>query len=211
MSAASELIEIHVAELRQLFNSIDPSPFEEKDLDPKAEEFIVGWAREAPLQAALALRVYLDRPAGRLEETTALTEAVHQFFAGREQVTRRRLKQMFRVGRISLAIGILFLGISLAAGSLVESAVGEERLGGMLREGLLIGGWVAMWRPLEIFLYDWWPLRADIRLFSRLSRMPIQIRYTGSDIEAWRQDWPAVLARHPRAPLTDTPGFSLPQ
>jgi len=57
MGAASELIEIHVAELRQLFNSIDPSPFEEKDLDPKAEEFIVGWAREAPLQAALALRV----------------------------------------------------------------------------------------------------------------------------------------------------------
>jgi hypothetical protein len=206
MSAASELIEIHVAELRQLFNSIDPSPFEEKDLDPKAEEFIVGWAREAPLQAALALRVYLDRPAGDLEETTALTEAVHQFFAGREQVTRRRLKQMFRVGRISLAIGIFFLGISLAAGSLVG-----ERLGGMLREGLLIGGWVAMWRPLEIFLYDWWPLRADIRLFGRLSRMPIQIRYTGSDAEAWRQDWPAVSARQPRAPLTDAPSLRLPQ
>jgi hypothetical protein len=211
MSAVSELIEIHVAELRQLFNSIDPSPFEEKDLDPKAEEFIVGWAREAPLQAHLALRVYLDRPAGHLEETTALTEAVHQFFAGREQVTRRRLKQMFRVGRISLAIGILFLGISLAAGSLLESAIAPERLGGMLREGLLIGGWVAMWRPLEIFLYDWWPLRADIRLFGRLSRMPIQIRYTGSDAEAWRADWPAVAPRQHRAPLADTPGLRLPQ
>jgi hypothetical protein len=39
------VIEVHVSELRQLFNAIDPSPFRDKDLDPKAEEFIVGWAR----------------------------------------------------------------------------------------------------------------------------------------------------------------------
>lgn len=45
----------------------------------------------------------------------------------------------------------------------------------MLRESLLIGGWVAMWRPLEIFLYDWWPIRADARLFDRLAAMPVRI------------------------------------
>jgi hypothetical protein len=39
------VIEVHVSELRQLFNAIDPSPFRDKDLDPKAEEFIVGWAK----------------------------------------------------------------------------------------------------------------------------------------------------------------------
>jgi len=40
-----ELIEVHVTELRLLFNPIDPSPPRERDLDPKAEEFIVSWAR----------------------------------------------------------------------------------------------------------------------------------------------------------------------
>jgi len=39
------VIEVHVGELKQLFNAIDPSPFRDKDLDPKAEEFIVGWAK----------------------------------------------------------------------------------------------------------------------------------------------------------------------
>ena len=58
-----EVIEVHVAELKQLFNAIDPSPFREKDLDPDAEEFIVGWDRETPGDALLALVVYLDRPA----------------------------------------------------------------------------------------------------------------------------------------------------
>ena len=42
------VIEVHVDELKQLFNAIDPSPFRDKDLDPKAEDFIVGWAKELP-------------------------------------------------------------------------------------------------------------------------------------------------------------------
>jgi hypothetical protein len=46
----------------------------------------------------------------------------------------------------------------------------------LLRESLVIGGWVALWRPLEIFLYDWWPLRADRRLFQRLSEAEIEIK-----------------------------------
>jgi len=48
-----QVIEVHVAELNQLFNAIDPAPFRERDLDPDAEEFIVGWAREVPADASL--------------------------------------------------------------------------------------------------------------------------------------------------------------
>src|SRR5579862_6591369 len=58
------VIEVHVGELKQLFNAIDPSPFRDKDLDPKAEEFIVGWAKDLPRDATLALVVDLDREAG---------------------------------------------------------------------------------------------------------------------------------------------------
>ena len=62
------VIEVHVAELKQLFNSIDPSPFRNRDLDPKAEEFIVGWAKDMPRGAPLAILVDLDRPAGLPDE-----------------------------------------------------------------------------------------------------------------------------------------------
>src|ERR1700694_2117409 len=47
------VIEVHVGELKQLFNAIDPSPFRDKDLDPKAEEFIVGWPRSCPVTQRL--------------------------------------------------------------------------------------------------------------------------------------------------------------
>jgi hypothetical protein len=40
---------------------------------------------------------------------------------------------------------------------------------------MTIIGWVALWRPLEIFLYDWWPLRATQRLYERLSEMSVKV------------------------------------
>jgi hypothetical protein len=67
----------------------------------------------------------------------------------------------------------------------------------MVREGLLIGGWVAMWRPIEIFLYDWWPIRAEARFYDRLSAMPVRIVYAGGGPrDAPRSDGPALPARH---------------
>ena len=70
------IIEVRVAELRQLFNAIDPSPFNQRDLDPKAEEFIVGWSADLPGDAALALVVHLDRAAGMADEAIALRNAI---------------------------------------------------------------------------------------------------------------------------------------
>src|SRR2546421_8344287 len=80
-------IEVHVAELKQLFNAMDPSPFRERDLDPNADEFVIGWAREAPRNVPLALLVRLDRAAGPPGESAALREAIHDYFNHRALIT----------------------------------------------------------------------------------------------------------------------------
>ena len=186
-------IEVRVDELRQLFNAMDPSPFRERDLEPAAEEFIVSWAREIPRDAPLALVVYLDRAAGPPDEATNLRDSVHAFFTYREQITRRQLSQLFRIGRTSLAIGLLVLVASFALGDRAAQWLEGHRVGGLLREGILIGGWVAMWRPLEVFLYDWWPIRSQARLYRRLAEMPVRIEYASAPAgDAWRNDWPTA-------------------
>jgi hypothetical protein len=48
-----------------------------------------------------------------------------------------------------------------------------------LSEGLLIAGWVAMWRPLENFLYDWWPIAGNCRVLQRLASANVELRTTG--------------------------------
>ena len=187
------VIQVHVAELKQLFNSIDPSPFRNKDLDPRAEEFIVGWAKEMPRDVQLALVVDLDRPAGLADEAAVLRDAIHEFFLQRAQAFRRRLRELFRDGRTSLVIGLVVLAAAIALGDFLASLLKGHRIAEILRESLTIGGWVSMWRPLEVFLYDWWPIRNEARLSDRLAAMPIRIRYmnTGPP-ETWKGDWPVV-------------------
>lgn len=190
----SNVIEIRVAELRQLLHSIDPSPFRERDLDPRAETFIVEWARELPTDAPLSLLVHLGRACGPEDEAAILGDAVHEYFTQRALDSRRQLRNLFRRGRISLMIALVFLTAALAASDLIDG-VSQSGFAKVFREGLLIGGWVAMWRPLEIFLYDWWPIRAETRLSERLSSMPVSIDYNEmASRDAWQVDWPAVAA-----------------
>ena len=172
-----EIIEIRMAEIQQVFNRMDPSPFQEKDLDPRAEEFIVGWAREASRNAPLALSVHLDHTNNPQEEAEVLRESIQEFFSNRALVSRRKLRQLFRVGRTSLVVGLMFLAACVVAGEVVAKAMDGSRLGEILRERILIGGWVAMWRPLEIFLCDWWPIRDEARLYDRLGAMPVWIKH----------------------------------
>lgn len=167
-----EHIHVYVGDVTQLFNPMDPSPLIEQDLDPRAEEFIISWAREAPRGAPLALTVHVDRtetiPGG-------VPNAISEYFRYRADVTRRRLRELFRVGRVSLLIGLLALALTIAVVNFLASTFSGVAVLDLLREGVLIGGWVAMWRPLEIFLYEWWPIRRDIQLFERLGAMPVDV------------------------------------
>jgi hypothetical protein len=173
--SGAEVIEVHVSELTQIFNSFDPSPFHDKDLDDDADEFIVGWAKEFPRQKPLALRVHLDKPAVTSEMANALREAVHAFYARRSTLATQRLRELFRVGRTALVIGLAFLAACLFASNRIAKAWPASSPAEIVRESLLIGGWVAMWRPLEIFLYEWVPILRDRRLFDRLSAMVVRI------------------------------------
>ena len=170
-----ERIEVHVGELKQLYNAMDPAPFRERDLDPKAEEFIVDSARELRRDAPLGLIVRLPRPAGGPEEIAVLRQAVREYFAQRAAATRAQLRRLFRNGRWALLIGLAFVAVANLVGDQVADLVGNYNYGRFLHESIVIGAWVALWRPLEIFLYDWWPILGEARLYDRLSAMQVQV------------------------------------
>jgi len=77
-------------------------------------------------------------------------------------------------GRSSLLIGLVFLSVCLI---LSKALLGHESStwAVIARESLTIAGWVAMWRPMQIHLYDWWPLRRRGRIYEKLSHMPVEV------------------------------------
>ncbi len=168
------LIQMRLRTLGQLFNSMDPSPFTERDLDDEAAEFIVAWAQECRRHEHLALEIRIDAAAGPEADDATVVDAVHNFFAYRADMARRQLREHLRQGPPALVIGLLFL----AAATLASRWVGIRwpgAMGQVAAEGLLVGGWVAMWRPFEIYLYDWLPIRRRRRLLQRLATMPVRL------------------------------------
>jgi hypothetical protein len=173
---APQRIEIFVDKIEQLFNSMDPSPFHEKDLDHDAEEFIVSWAREYPRRDRFKLIVHVNQsPQAFSEELVEV--AVRNYFAYRARLSAMELKRLFKQGRTSLAIGLLFLAACFLIREFLLRRT-DEAIFRFARESLTIAGWVAMWRPMQIFLYDWWPLRHLGRIHEKLSRMPVELRLT---------------------------------
>jgi hypothetical protein len=168
-------IEININRLPQLFNSLDPSPFHERDLDQAAEEYIVGSAEEISHHRPLALVIHL--PADQVPEpgTLNLADAIHNFFAYRETHERRRLRLLFRDGRVALAIGLGFLFCCVILRELIYSFE-HSAASDIFGEGMLIIGWVAMWRPLEIFLYEWVPIRRRCQILGTLSTIPVTVQ-----------------------------------
>ena len=101
---------------------------------------------------------------------------MQHFFARSAQAQRRTLRELFRVGRLSLGIGLITLAAAFGAGDLVTSINGN-RLTRIIAESLVIGGCVAMWRPLETFPYEWWPILARARRYDRLGAVSIEFVY----------------------------------
>jgi len=143
-------IKLKLHDMGQLFNSMDPSPFIEKDLDDDAEEFIVSWAQEISSDAPIRLRVYLEQWPAEAPQDLIRT-AVRNYFAHRARITNLEFKGLLKQGRTSLFIGLGFLSVCLVLSKvLLGSDTGTWAA--VAREGLTIAGWVAMWRPMQIYL-----------------------------------------------------------
>jgi hypothetical protein len=169
-------IELRLRRLEQLFDSFDPAPFHEKDLDGDAEEFIVSWAREYPVGTPLVFRLHLPEDQRQPDAERVVTGAVHNYFAYRADLARLELRRTLQLGRTAMLVGIAFLAVCMAARELVRGAGDGDWLH-VVQEGLLIIGWVAMWRPIELLLYDWWPLRRMRRTYSNLAKMKVEVAY----------------------------------
>ena len=169
-------IDIKVAHSRQLFDTRDPAPFRERDLDEDAVEYLLAAAEEIPRTQRLAIAVTIsDEPEPRMA-ADSIVEAVRRHFRHEDQQIQRRFREHIRRGEMSLVVGLTMLVAFLTLAELTRS-LPSGPLREILREGLVITGWVAMWRPLEVLLYDWWPLVHERRQITRVLEAPVSIRY----------------------------------
>ncbi len=169
-------IEVRVRSPQQLFDVRDPAPFRERDLDDDFVEYVTSSVGEFSLSSPLKVIIYVEEDESQTLPRDSIREAVRSYFSYQIDLQRSILKNFMKRAQIFLIIGlaILFSCISIAQGLKLPEHPG---LLGILREGIVIFGWVSIWKPIELILFDWYPLLDKLRLYKKISTIEIDIRF----------------------------------
>lgn len=170
------LIEIDLLSIMQIFNTLDPSPFFEKQLDTDAENYIVDTVNEFPKNTPFIIVIHLPKEQADCEEARAIPAAIKNHFEYRALATDRRFRQRARYGRINLVLSLIFLAISHTLSNIIDMNFGNQMLFSYIAEALDIAGWVAMWAPVTLLLYELYPIIQTKNVFERISTMEIEIQ-----------------------------------
>jgi hypothetical protein len=189
-SGSSATVSIHVRELAQLFNSLDPSPFWDRDLDRAAAEFIEEEFRDKQSADLWHLHVYAHEGATAAAD---LQTAVENYYGRLAHSARLALREHLWMAQLALLGGVTIFLLSMGARGVLKGTLGY--LPPMLDEGLIILAWLALWRPVEALLYGWVPFYRKRRSYERLAGIRVSVRPATSTAES-----------HPSAATTHAPG-----
>jgi hypothetical protein len=111
------------------------------------------------------------------EMQAAATRAVSAYCRQEAAEARELVLRTRRAGWLSMAIAMVLLAASLAMATAVEKFEPlTYLLNRWLSEGLVILGWVVLWRPFDNLLYEWWAPQRMVRTYSRFAELEVVLR-----------------------------------
>ncbi|HEY6412498.1 MAG TPA: hypothetical protein VIX42_02350 [Edaphobacter sp.] len=175
MTESTGRIELKLRKVSQLFHTLDPSPFRESDLSLQAEEYIVDSALELPKTVPIEIVIHL--PWDEFSQSSAfdISGAIKSYFGLRSKAVSGEMRELFKVGRLSLVVALLVLSFCLLLAWAIGSGLKEGPVSQILQESFVIFGWVAIWKPADIFLYSWPPIARRRKLLSRLAEATVTV------------------------------------
>ena len=164
-------VALRIRSLASLFDALDPAPLHQKALNRDAERYILGNAGADRSTEPIRLLIHL--PESLRAHAAEVSDAIHDHFRRAHEQGERIFRRRLRIGGVSLGVALGVLAGSIWLRSLLRDIEGRALVQG-IEEGLLILGWVAMWRPVEILLFEHWESHQDHAMLQRLASIPIE-------------------------------------
>jgi len=176
-----EKITLRVRDLHELFSAPDFDPaatdFGDDELYEPGIDHLVSHLRGRRLPKRGQLLLLVQPGVVHPDLAGMARRAINRYCRHKILESKRTLNELLWIGLKALQVGVLFLAICLVlATAIAGSNVAPGSFGDVLTQGLTIVGWVSLWRPVEILLYEWWPLWRDVRVYDYIQRMDIAIQ-----------------------------------
>ncbi len=170
-------MDVRMKTSRHLFDGRDPAPFRERALDEDAIEYLEESAAELPTNAPMKLVFWISEEPEPHLAPEIIVQAIMAHFTHEQEKLSHRMIDYFKRAKIFMLVGVCALAVFLTLSEL-SARVQDPHVQKILHEGFVIMGWVAMWRPLEVWLYDWWPLLLERRRLKRMLRAPVEVHFS---------------------------------
>lgn len=171
---STNTIELVLTNSAQLFNALSPFPFRDRELAPDVEDYILDAAHDLSPDKRIEIFIKLQNTTGNEIVDSDIDVAIGKCFARRAQSESKAIGQLFSDGRLAFTIGLMALAACLFVGWWISEKV-EGPFARVIQESFVIIGWVVIWRPAEIFLYDWLPIVRRRKLYRRLAMAKVTI------------------------------------
>lgn len=139
-------------------------------LDPTVEEFITEEA-EGLDASDITLLVKSEERQPSLE--AGIADIIHKHFAYRSRKAEMSVKKIFKLGWKSLLVSFGFLILMFLIAFAITTFLPENTIVITFRELFIILGWVALWRPADLLLYDWRIYKRRGKLLTRVAHCEV--------------------------------------
>jgi len=172
-------IRIELASLQELFRSPDSDPLSGRPHADSGLDRILNKVRPGP-RGPIRATIVLPASARAADLETRTRAALQQYCDVRIAQGLNDKASLRREGVATLWRGLLFLALCMLGSRLVgEPRYLPDIVGRFLDEGFIIAGWVALWYPLDVLLYQHWPLTREQRLYEQLRNMDLSFEFAG--------------------------------
>lgn len=162
------LIKIFASKVEDLYEDYDKkSSFIKKDLKYKLEEYLFESVDEIG-STPFVLQFYFEEASSK-ESLKRLQSSISEYFSYLIFLEKKSTKESLKNSIIFFLIGFLLIFVSFL---LSEHDNMAYRL---ISEGVMIGGWVALWEALATILVKWLPLRKNLSIYQKIASAKVEI------------------------------------
>jgi hypothetical protein len=157
-------IPIRVNHYDNFFNPLDPSPAPARDLSPELVDYLNQCSDELPYKYPVVISLHVHKAAREAQSEQECLASLrtfyqHEIIVSQAQIRRKRGEALkyLSISFICLAFSVLSEGWSL-----------EAFIWRVLREAVLIGGWLFMWEAVTLNFIQMDVHHQEIKKYRRL-------------------------------------------
>jgi hypothetical protein len=128
------LIEMSLSSVIQLFNTFDPAPFHEKEMDINAENYIVDTVKDFPGKTDFKIVFYLPDNILDTKEAMEIPRAIRAHFEYKTLMQRRKLRERYIYGQFTFIVGVSFLALATVASLAIDTYYGSYPVAHLIAE-----------------------------------------------------------------------------